>query len=376
MKYIIPFLFTIFSFTFLQADSLLQSDLLDSALSKMHNMEYEESKEYFNKMAESDSNAYYAPLGKLLVERYQLIGIYGNNFDKIELIKKLDKLTEYYQLRLDQDPNNVDLNFCMALTIGFKSRILLSERNSLYILFNGIQSIKYLRVCNKLSTNNADVEFSNGVFEYYISKYPGIIKYFSKILLDNSGNKEIGISKIHFAAISDGFLKYDANFALAFIYLFIENAPEKAILYIDLLVNKFPNNPNYQFLLTFANLQLNNLEIAKINFENFKKAKDKNQIYYLKEFENRTQFLKAMIAMKNQNYSLAEQFFGIFSNNYHLELEHLLTITNLEKGKILDLAGDRKKAISYYKAVLKINNKTYPINLAKQYLKNPYTSTH
>ena len=279
-------------------------------------------------------------------------------------------MTKYYKQRLDTEPDNPDLNFCMALAIGFKSRIMISEKNSFFVMFNGINSLKYLRKVDELTDRNPDLEFCKGLFEYYISEYPGIVKYFANMFLETTGDRETGRQRMNLTAKSDGFMKYDANFLLAFIYLYIENKPYMAVDYINLLVNEFPNNPNYYFLRTFCSIQLGNLNIAEQNFQKYQNSIDPNNPYYKEEFINRTDFLTAMIAMKKKDYGNAEKYFNVFTQNYKLELEHLMAIALLEQGKIQSHYGNRKSAKNLFKSVIEIGNNTYPIRLAENHLKH------
>jgi len=348
------------------AQNPLQDTMLDSAMSAMHNLEYDHSLSLFNQMEDN----IYTPIGKLLVEWYQMLGLYGNDFNKKILTNKCVDLADLYKQKLENDPNNPDLNFCMALAIGFKSRVMISEKNSFFVMFNGMNSLKYLRRVDELSENNPDLEFCKGVFEYYISKYPGIVKYCANMFLETTGGRETGRQRLELAAQSDGFLKYDANFLLAFLYLYIENKPEKAADYVDLLVTEFPKNPNYHFLQTFCNLQLENIDTAEQNFENFKKSINPYNPYYKEEFINRTDFLLAMIAIKKMEYDEADKYFDVFTQGYKLELEHLMAVALLEKGKIQENKGNPQEAKKLYKSVIEIGNNTYPIRLAEERLKH------
>ena len=352
----------------LPADVPDQNATLDSAIQAMHNLQYDRSGQLFGEVARTDNNNIYAPLGQLIVEWYKMMGLYGNQFNKQILLQKSEALEAFYKNKLSRTPRDPDLNLCLALAIGFKSRIVISEKNSFYVMFNGVKTLKYLRRCDELTDDHPDLEFCKGVFEYYVSKYPGIIKYFANMFLENTGDRERGRQRIRYAAGADGFLKYDANFLLAFIYLYIENQPAKAVEHIRLLVDKFPKNPNYHFLRTFANLQLNNITTAEKNLNEYIASMDEHNPYYKDEFINRTDFLTALLTVKKKEYDRAMDYFQKFTENYELELEHLMAIALLEQGKIQDFKGDHQAARKFYKRVLEIDNETYPVQLARQYL--------
>ncbi len=323
-------------------------------------------------MVKSDSNNAYAPAALLLNEWYQMLGLYGNQFNKKILLEKCDSIINDYESKLENFPNDFDLNFCMALAVGFKSRVVISEKNSFFVMFNGVKALKYLRKCHELTPGDPDLEFCKGAFEYYIAEYPGIVKYFADKLLTNTGDKIIAKRRMHQAANSPGFLKYDANFMLAFLYLYIENQPQKALPYINLLVAEFPRNPNYHFLLTFAQLQLEEPAKAKAAFSDYQASINLDNPYYGEEFQNRKDFLLAFLALKEGDHEKANRFFNQFTGNYRLELEHLLAITYLEQGRIAARKGMKKTARDYFEKVLEIGNQTYPMARARQYLEKSF----
>ena len=370
LKFLTGFIFYIFMIA--KGESIEFETSMDSAICYIHNMEYIKSLEIFNKIIENDDHAMFSHLGKLQVERMLLIESKGYNFDKEELFQKTNSVIKLLKTKLKQDPENFESNFCLSMAIGFKLRIVLGEKNSLYIIFNGLKAIKYIRISTKLPGNNPDAEFCRGVYEYYVAQYPAIIRYLSKSLLNNSGNIETAKKRMHQAADFGKYLKYDAWYTLAFMYLYVENNPKLALHYINSMISKFPDNPGYQFLYCFASIRLNNMEAVKDALMQYKSMLDNNNLYFEKFFRKRLMLLEGMLASQNKDYQQAIKHIDDFIKDYDLELEHLLAIAFLEKGKILDIMGDRIQAREQYKKVLKIDNRTYPVKLARKYKKEGF----
>lgn len=348
--------------------------LLDSAIFQLNNNEYQLSIENFQRIIDNDENAIFAQLGLLQATRFEMIEAVGYAYDKSVLFEKSNSLVSFYEKKLETDPSEPDLHFCMAMAIGFKLRAVLGEKNSFYILYNGLKAIKHIRRCDDLEKENPDVEFSKGLFEYYVSQYPGIVKYFSNLVLENTGDREIGIQRMNKTAKSEAFLNVDANYTLAFLYLFIENQPAQAIPYINYLTENFPKNPGFHFMATFTYLQLNDIVSAQIRYSTYKNSLQWNRNFYVEEYKCRTHFLEGLFAIKEGNLETARAKLEQFSQNYNLELEHLLAIADLELGKIADINGNRNIAINYYKKTIKIDNRTYPVELAKKFKITPYYS--
>ena len=59
-------------------------------------------------------------------------------------------------------------------------------------------------------------------------------------------------------------------------------------------------------------------------------------------------------------------------NNYGAELDVVLGNALFLKGKIYDILGDRKAAIKSYRDCIRLDNFTYAVENAKQYIATPF----
>ena len=60
-------------------------------------------------------------------------------------------------------------------------------------------------------------------------------------------------------------------------------------------------------------------------------------------------------------------------NNYGAELDVVLGNALLLKGKIYDILGDRKTAVKLYRDCIRLDNFTFAIENAEQYILTPFT---
>ena len=58
--------------------------------------------------------------------------------------------------------------------------------------------------------------------------------------------------------------------------------------------------------------------------------------------------------------------------NYSGELDIILGNLFLLKAKVLDIQGERRTAVEYYKNCIDLDNFSYAIKQSKQYLSTPY----
>jgi hypothetical protein len=69
---------------------------------------------------------------------------------------------------------------------------------------------------------------------------------------------------------------------------------------------------------------------------------------------------------------LALSSLDVAINNYGAELDIILGNALLLKGKIHDLLGERNTAVEYYRNCIQLDNYSYAIKEAEQYINKPF----
>ncbi len=344
---------------------MAENNLLDSAIVEMHRLNYDNSLALIQQESKHD----FAPIGRLVIQWHRQVGLHGKNFNSKKMMTLWQSVHALYKKKLKESPADFELNFAMALTLGFKSRIYASKKSAFFLLVNGLKSLKYLRRCQKIDRQHSGIQFVQGVFEYYISKYPTFIRYISTMFLSNSGNRQAGIEKINNCAQSEFFLRYEATYILAFIYLYVENDPMMALSNIEILINQFPENPTYHFMNVYALLQQGKIDDGLGAYQNYCSAINPQNPYYQAEFTQRKRFLRALLDTRQGKNKKALRNWLRLIQSYQMELDHLLAIAELETGHLYHQAGEKKKAILHYKKAIDLDNKTVAIDHAKDALK-------
>ena len=70
----------------------------------------------------------------------------------------------------------------------------------------------------------------------------------------------------------------------------------------------------------------------------------------------------------NRDYPLALSALDLAINNYGAELDFVLGNALLSKGKLYDILGDRKTAVKLYRDCIRLDNFTFAMENAEQYL--------
>lgn len=213
---------------------------------------------------------------------------------------------------------------------------------------------------------NPEFYFSTGLYNYYIIRYPEdhpIVKPI--VLFFKDGNREEGLRQMDVAARKGVFTRTESAFYLARIYLKHEVRYDKANSYLASLVQKHPNNPIFLMKYTESLFLLNKFSEAAPYLEKLKKKNDRvfsiasrtfEGLAQEKDLKNDTEALKLYQLVVRQPYD------DEYTKEYH-------AFAYAGLARIAHRAGDRRKALSYYKKSAELAEYKAVIKEAENYLK-------
>ena len=237
-----------------------------------------------------------------------------------------------------------------------------------------IQSYTGFKIIKEVANKNPemiDAQLPIGIVEYYASISNPVIKFLVSIYgLDVS--KYSALEKISNAAKYSDWAWVEASGVIAFIYLWIENDPGKAILFTDRLNIEFPNNYYYRIIHTeslIKNFRLdeawNQIDLLEKNFKNLTLKQRQWYGPYL-DYE------KSLMLFYEKKYNKSFQLIEKAILNYNGELDMVLGNLFLLKGKILDIWKRHEEAKDFYKECIGLANFSYAISESKKYLISPF----
>jgi tetratricopeptide (TPR) repeat protein len=213
---------------------------------------------------------------------------------------------------------------------------------------------------------NPEFYFSTGLYNYYIIRYPEdhpIVKPI--VLFFKDGNREEGLRQMDIAARKGVFTRTEAAFYLARIYLKHEVKYDKANSYLATLTQKYPNNPIFLMKYTESLLLLNKYDAAVPFLEKIKKRNERVFSIAWRTFDG----LSHEKYLKNDNEAL-KLYQAVISQPYDDEYTkeyHAFAYAGM--ARIAHRAGDRRKALSYYKKSAELAEYKAVIKEAESYLK-------
>ena len=287
------------------------------------------------------------------------------------LKNSLDHIDPIYEKLVADFPNNQGYKLYFGSSKGLRARSSLGKKEWISVLIQSYTGFKIIKEVANKNPDMIDAQLPIGIVEYYASISNPIIKFLVSIYgLDAS--KYSALEKISNAAKYSDWAWIEASGVIAFIYLWIENDPGKAILFTNRLNLEFPNNYYYRIIHTeslIKNFRLdeawNQIDLLEKNFKNLTLKQRQWYGSYL-DYE------KSLILFYEKKYNKSFQLIEKAILNYNGELDMVLGNLFLLKGKILDIWKRHEEAKDFYKECIGLANFSYAISESKKYLISPF----
>ena len=287
------------------------------------------------------------------------------------LKNSLDHIDPIYEKLVADFPNNQGYKLYFGSSKGLRARSSLGKKEWISVLIQSYTGFKIIKDVANKNPEMVDAQLPIGIVEYYASISNPIIKFLVSIYgLDAS--KYSALEKISNAAKYSDWAWIEASGVIAFIYLWIENDPGKAILFTNRLNLEFPNNYYYRIIHTeslIKNFRLdeawNQIDLLEKNFKNLTFKQKQWYGPYL-DYE------KSLILFYEKKYNKSFQLIEKAILNYNGELDMVLGNLFLLKGKILDIWKRHEEAKDFYNECIGLANFSYAIAESKKYLISPF----
>ena len=340
-----------------------------SSINKMYNYKFKDSEKEFIWLAQEYNNH---PLPSFLsglslwwqidAQSGKINGSPKDLDDKflLNMDKTIDKANEIYK-----KGNIVDGAFFLAASYAFKGRLLADRKKWTQSALAGRNAIKYLKEIKKNDLMIPEIDFGNGLFNYYSiwisDRYPllrPIVNFFPK------GDKKKGIEELTNASGNSFYTRTEAQFFLMRIYLGERNLIN-ALQLSKYLNETYPDNSifhKYYTQILYQNGKLkqsymsaNNI-LKKFNSNSFGYNHDEARIshFFIGEYyHSKLNFEKAIYnylkAIEYANLLGKEKMGYSYYSYYYL-------------GKIFFDRGEFKKSKIYYKKVIQLTRRKDDLN--------------
>ena len=261
--------------------------------------------------------------------------------------------------------SKIDGAFFLAASYAFKGRLLAERKKWTQSALSGRNALKYLKEIKKNDIMIPEIDFGNGLFNYYSvwipERYP-LLKPIVKLFPE--GNKLVGIEQLENASRNSFYTRTESQFFLMKIYL-SEKKLFKALQLSKYLHELYPLNSifhRYNTQLLYQNgrfMQAYNkankiLENFKSNIYGYNHDEARVSHFFVGEYYYSTlEFEKAIF-----NYTKAIEYAKILGK----EKMGYNIYSNYYLGKIFYDRSEFDKSKLYFNNVIKLTNRKNELN--------------
>jgi len=289
----------------------------------------------------------------------------------ITLDQSLNEAIPIYEDLVDQFPDEPLYKLYLFSSKGFKARVHLGKKEWLRVVIEGIKGYRGVAIIHSQNPELWDSYFPLGMLNFYAGISSPIVRFFAG-LFGIKADKEIGLSQISIAAEKGEFSWIEANQALVFIYLWINDDYESSLPIALELRNEFPASIYNQHLYSESLIRMGKLDQAKTNIDlTFEMVKSLPQI--AKEAWIPTlKYQRALLEFYQGNYDSSLGWVTESIDEFNAELDVPLGFGYVLRGNIYDIKNERKLAIIDYRTAMELSNYTSAMRQAKRYLEEPF----
>jgi len=296
---------------------------------------------------------------KPVVESYKIL-----ENDLNEIIPILKRLSEVYS-------DIPDYQLYLGSATGLKARIYLGKKEWIPTLINAYKGFRIIQKIEKKHPNLIDAKLPIGIVEYFAGLSPGFIQLTAK-LFGLKAKGQVGLKKMNQAVLKGEFSHIEAKKILSFLNLWVEKDFNAALRYSRELNQEFPNNYFFSIMYLESLIKTGNREDSKRLIEQLTEELTSLTPIQQNWYESYLVYEKSLFYFLNSEFDKALHHVNYSIDNYHAELDIILSHAHLLKGKIHDIKNEREKALQSYKKCIKLDNYSSAITEAETYLKNRY----
>ncbi len=145
-----------------------------------------------------------------------------------------------------KNPDDVRLISMLSGLYGYKSLVASGENNVRTAIRNGRDGFNYTQLLLDRDETMPEIYIGRGMYHYMVGSVPRGLRWLVR-LFGLNGDTHKGFAELKKAAASEGYIRADAKMILAYLFN-KEGEHEKAIDYLEELIDEFPRNQIFHFV--------------------------------------------------------------------------------------------------------------------------------
>lgn len=358
-------------------DWVRHDSLVKAGVNQIYGIEFDKAEKTFDTVVKEYPTHPSGKFFKAMITWWRILLDLDNESMDDKFYDQLDECIDICDEILDENEKSVDALFFKGGSLGFSGRLRAIRESWFDAALDGKEGLALVFDAYKSNPKNIDIQLGFGIYHYYADvipqRYPAVKPF---MVFFPKGDKVRGLKELENVAWNGRYARIESRYFLMTLNFQFEERMDEARKWGKLLLNDFPNNPNFQkyYGLTFVK-ENNYQEAAKIFREIYYRSL-KGMPGYNKRYKREATYYLGM-DFKNKNVADSAAYYFEISEKLSREIDKekesgFLINTVLYLGMLNDQLGRREKAVKYYNEVLKLKERNNSHALAKQYLKNTY----
>lgn len=279
-----------------------------------------------------------------------------------KFFERVDRVIEISDKRIEANESDDNAMFYKGGALGYRGLVRSFRESWLKAAEDGKEALDLLQRAYEINSNNKDVTFGIGLYNYFAEYIPDAYPVVKPLMLIfPKGDKVKGMSQIKETSQNSKYARTEANYALAYLNLIYEKNFTEAETYSKLLHEQFPENPIFEKYLCNSYVGQGKYNEALTGWKKILIKIDSNQTgYENKNLQREANYYSALCLMKMDRIAEAEKYLEKaedITKQIDEENESAYTaFIYLLSGMMNDVKNNKSTADYYYDKVLSMKN--------------------
>ncbi|MFZ1321379.1 MAG: hypothetical protein WAT71_07470 [Ignavibacteria bacterium] len=328
----------------------------------VYHLRFDSAEVEFNQVIVNDPSSPAGYFFLTMVDWWKINVDRENEFLDDEFEKRVDKVIEVCDIKLDKNENDDMAMFYKGGALGYRGLVNSIRESWLKAAEDGKEALNLLQKAHELNKNNKEVIFGVGLYNYFADyipeRYP-VVK--PLMIIFPKGDKLKGLAQIKETSENSVYAKTEAKFVLAYLNLIYEKNYLETELYSMKLHEEYPENPTFEKYLFNSYAGLGKWNEALSGWKEVTEKCDSGiKGYNGKYLKRESNYYTALSYAKLNRLLESEKYINTaeeITKEIDKENEHAFTaFIYLLQGMLNDIKGNRSTAILYYDKVLNMKD--------------------
>lgn len=220
-------------------------NLVRKEIDCIYNMQFNDARQIYNKIKAAYPDHPVIPLIRAMItywENYPLTKTGSGKSSFEEDLRECVKISE----QNNNPANEAEYLLADLCARGFLLLYYSDNNMVMEVIPLASSSYKYLMRSFNFTSAFADFYYFTGVYNYYRDAYPRAYPVYKPIvMLFPSGDMQTGLRQLNLAGVNSVVLRAESLVLLSNIYVTFENNFSDGIVYSRILLEHYPDNPNF-----------------------------------------------------------------------------------------------------------------------------------